>query len=163
MAFGTLATLLLVMRMRAAERHVRFQCLLALALAAGAAALYLPGLGDDLRPEFPRGGEAFLSLAGGVPGALLLVGVACLLANLFFGTFRRGVARATLVVGTLVGALAVWGTARIPPGDGGGEVAARTVLGCLGGSVMGGVNDAMILGHFYLMIKGLPLAALART
>jgi hypothetical protein len=163
MAFGTLATLLLVMRMRAAERHVRFQCVLALVLVAAAAALYLPGLGDDVRAEFPRGADAFLASAGGLPGALVLVGVACLFANLFFGTFRRGLARGALLVGTALGALAVFGTARIPPGDGAGEIATRTALGCLGGAVMGGVNGAMILGHFYLMIKGLPLEALART
>jgi hypothetical protein len=163
MAFGTLATLLLVMRMRAAERHVRFQCVLALFLSAGAAALYLPGLGDDERPAFPRGTAAFLSAEGGAPGALVLVGACCLLANLFFGTFRRALARTALAAGVVAGALAVWGTARIPPGDGAGEVAARAALGGLGGAVMGGVNGAMILGHFYLMIKGLPLGALART
>jgi hypothetical protein len=42
-------------------------------------------------------------------------------------------------------------------------VLGRTVGGLLGGMAMGGVNDAMILGHFYLMIKGLPLEALKRT
>ncbi len=44
MAFGTLATLLVVMRMRAAERHLRFQCVLAIALAAAAAAHAQAGL-----------------------------------------------------------------------------------------------------------------------
>src|SRR5437762_2874467 len=48
-------------------------------------------------------------------------------------------------------------------GDASWQVAGRTVGGLLGGGAMGGVNDAMILGHFYLMIKGLPLDALART
>jgi hypothetical protein len=162
-AFGTLATLLLVMRMRAAERHVRFQCVLALMLASAAAALYLPGLGDEVRPALPRGVDAFLSADGGVPVSLALTGVACLFANLFFATFRRGIARAALVTATVLAAVAVFGTARLPPGDGAGAVAARTGLGLLGGSVMGGVNGAMILGHFYLMIKGLPLQALART
>jgi hypothetical protein len=91
------------------------------------------------------------------------LGVLCLLANLFFGTYRRGFARATLVAATAVGVLAVLGTARLPPGDGTGSVAARTAGGVLGGLLMGGVTDAMILGHFYLMIKGLPLEALKRT
>jgi hypothetical protein len=163
MAVGTLLSLLVVMRMRAAERHVRFQLVLACFLAAGAAALYLPGLGDDVRPELPRGAAAFASLEGGLPGLLALLAVVSLVANLLLGTFRRGAARAVLVGAAALGVAVVFGTARLPPGDEPGVVAARTAGGLLGGALMGGVNDAMILGHFYLMIKGLPLAALERT
>ena len=163
MAVGTLLALLVVMRMRAAERHVRFQLVLACLLAAGAAALYLPGLGDDVRPGLPRGAAAFFSLEGGIPGALALLAVVSLVANVLFGAFRRGAARAVLVGAVALGAVAVFGTARLAPGDGAGEVAARTAGGLLGGGLMGGVDDAMILGHFYLMIKGLPLEALERT
>jgi hypothetical protein len=163
MTLGTLVALLVVMRVRAAERHVRFQLVLALCLAAGAASLYLPGLGNDVRPEFPRGAAAFLSFAGGMPASLVGVGVACLFGNLFFGTYRRALGRAAVLLGCAFGLLAVLGTARVPPGDAAGAIAGRTALGTLGGLLMGGVNDAMILGHFYLMIKGLPLQALART
>lgn len=162
-AVGTLAALVVVMTMRPAERHVRFQLLLALALVAGAAGLYLPGLGAEYRPEFPRGTDAFLSLSGGMPWTLVLLGVACLAANVLFGTFRRTAARAVLVSATALGVVAVLGTARLAPGDDAGLVAARTASGVLGGLLMGGVNDAMILGHFYLMIRGLPLEALKRT
>jgi hypothetical protein len=163
MAFGSLAALVVVMGMRAAERHVRFMLVLTAFLCAGAASLYLPGLGDRVRPELPRGADAFLSLRGGAPGVLVLLGLLSLVANVLFGTFRRGAARVVLVAATALGALAVLGTARLPPGDGTGLVAARTASGVLGGLLMGGVNDAMILGHFYLMIRGLPLDALRRT
>jgi hypothetical protein len=163
MAVGTLLALLVVMRMRAAERHVRFQLVLACFLFAGAAALYLPGLGDDLRPELPRGAAAFLSLEGGMPGLLAVLAIVALVANLCFGAFRRTAARGVLVAAAALGVVATFATARLAPGDGAGVVAARTAGGLLGGALMGGVNDAMILGHFYLMIKGLPLEALKRT
>jgi hypothetical protein len=163
MAVGTLWSLPIVMSMRPAERHVRFQIVLALVLAGGAAALYGTALGDDVHVDWPRGLDAFLSWQGGMPGTLVLFGALCLVANVLFGTFRRGAARAVLLGACAVGVLPILGTARIPPGDGAGEVAGRTVGGLLGGLAMGGVNDAMILGHFYLMIKGLPLEALKRT
>lgn len=163
MAVGTLFALLVVMRMRAAERHVRFQLVLALVLSSGAAALYDAALGDDVRPSWPRGWAAFGSLDGAMPWSLALVGVGCLVANLLWGTFRRTAARAVLVATCVLGLLPVLGTARIAPGDAAWEVAGRTAGGLLGGCLMGGVNDAMILGHFYLMIKGLPLEALARS
>lgn len=162
-AVGTFVSLLFVMGMRPAERHVRFQCVLATVLAAGAAALYLPGLGADTRPEFPRGMEAFLSFQGAMPWALVLLAVLGLVANFLFGVYRRGAARAAVVAAVVVGAVATFGTARIAPGDSAGALAGRTASGFLGGWLMGGVNDAMILGHFYLMIKGLPLEALKRT
>ncbi len=163
MAVGTFVSLLFVAGVRPAERHARFQCVLAAVLAAGAAALYLPGLGADVRPEFPRGAEAFFSLSGGMPWTLVLLGLLGLVANLLFGVYKRRAARWTLVAAVVTGALVTLGTARIPPGDSAGEIAARTGGGLLGGWLMGGVNDAMILGHFYLMIKGLPLEALKRT
>jgi hypothetical protein len=163
MAVGTIFALLIVMRMRAAERHVRFQTLLALSLAGGAAALHDAALGTDVRPELPRGFAAFTSAAGALPWALVLMGAFALAANLLFGFFRRTGARIALVAAAVVGLVVCLGTARLAPGDGAGVVAARTAGGLLGGLAMGGVNDAMILGHFYLMIKGLPLEALART
>ena len=163
MAVGTLAALIVVMRMRAAERHVKFQLVLTLCLAGGAAALYLPGLGPDFRAEFPRGSAAFLSLDGGMPWTLVVLAALALAVNALYGTFKRTAARGVLVFATLFGVLAVLGTARLAPGDGTGLVAARTVGGILGGLAMGGINDAMILGHFYLMIHGLPLEALRRT
>lgn len=162
-AVGTLWSLPVVMTLRPAERHVRFQLVLALVLAGGAAALYGAALADDLHPGWPRGLAAHLSLRGGMPGTLAVVGALALLANFLFGTFRRPAARAVLLAACAVGVLPVLGTARLPPGDETWQVASRTALGCLGGAVMGGVNDAMILGHFYLMIKGLPLEALARS
>jgi hypothetical protein len=163
MAVGTLWSMTTVMGMRAAERHLRFQSLLALVLAAGAAALYGPALGVDVRPEFPRGSAAFASLEGAMPWTLVVLCAACLAVNFLFGTFRRRAARAVLVAACAFGVLPVLGTARIALPDEGWQVAARTAGGLLGGLVMGGVNDAMILGHFYLMIKGLPLEALRRT
>ena len=162
MAVGTLAALIVVMGMRAAERHIRFQAVLALVLASGAAALYLPGLGD-VHPEFPRGAEAFLSLEGGMPIALVALGVLCLAINLLYGTYRRTAARVAVVTGVAVGLAVCLGPARLGPVGSAGEIAGRTAGGLLGGLAMGGVNDAMILGHFYLMIKGLPLEALRST
>ena len=97
MAVGTLCALLVVMRMRAAERHVRFQLVLALVLSSGAAALYDAALGDDVRPSWPRGWAAFASSEGAMPWGLALVGAGCLLANLLWGTFRRTAARVVLV------------------------------------------------------------------
>jgi len=163
MAVGTLWALPVVMTMRPAERHVRFQTILALALAGGAAALYGPAIGDDLHPSWPRGFAAFTSLEGAMPGTLVVLCALCLVTNALFGTFRRPAARAALLAACVFGIAPVLGTARIPPGDAGWQVAGRTVGGLLGGAAMGGVNDAMILGHFYLMIKGLPLEALKRT
>jgi len=163
MAVGTLFAMLVVMRMRPAERHVRFQSMLALCLAGGAAALYLPALGEDVRPEFPRGAAAFTSIEGAMPWTLIVLCALCLAINLLVGTFHRTAAFWTLVGACAFGLLPVLGTARLAPGDATWEIAGRTVGGLLGGLAMGGVNDAMILGHFYLMIKGLPLEALRRT
>src|SRR5687767_3025293 len=129
MAVGTLWSLPVVMAMRPAERHVRFQLLLAVALAGGAAALYGPALGADLRPEWPRGLDAFLSLEGAMPGALVLFGVLCLAGNALMGTFRRPAARAAILAACVLGVVPVLGTARIPAGDAGWEVAGRTVGG----------------------------------
>jgi hypothetical protein len=159
-ALGVVLSLIPLWRMRAAERHLRFQTLLALVLAGGAAALYLPALGAT-HPDAPRGVRAFLSPDAGMPGALVLLCVACLAVNLFYGTFRRGAGRVALVVASLLGAVAVVGTARLVPGaSSAGAVAALTIGGVLGGLVVGSVTNAMILGHFYLMIRGLPLEAL---
>src|SRR5690242_17320304 len=108
MAVGTLAALIVVMRMRAAERHVKFQLVLALCLAGGAAALYLPGLGDEYRAEFPRGQAAFTSLDGALPWTLVLLGALALVVNVLYGTFRRTAARAMLVVATAFGALVAY-------------------------------------------------------
>ncbi len=163
MAVGTLWALPVVMNMRPAERHLRFQLVLAMVLAGGAAALYGAALGDDLHPEWPRGLAAFTSLSGGLPGTLVLLTALALVANFLFGTYRRTAGRVVLVVACLVGILPVLGTAHMPPGDEPWQLAGRTTLGLLGGAAMGGVNDAMILGHFYLMIKGLPLEALKRS
>jgi len=163
MAVGTLWALVPVMRMRPAERHLRFQTVLALALAGGAAALYSSAIGDDFRPEFPRGWAAFTSLSGGLPWTLVVLCALCLGINAAYGTYRRRLGVATLLAACAFGLLPVLGTARLAPGDAGWQVAGRTAGGLLGGVAMGGVNDAMILGHFYLMIKGLPLEALQRT
>ncbi|MFO0932115.1 MAG: hypothetical protein U1E39_05340 [Planctomycetota bacterium] len=163
MAVGTLWALPVVMNMRPAERHLRFQLVLAMVLAGGAAALYGAALGDDLHPEWPRGLAAFTTLSGGLPVTLVLVTALALVANFLFGTYRRTAGRVVLVVACAVGILPVLGTAHMPPGDEPWQLAGRTTLGLLGGAAMGGVNDAMILGHFYLMIKGLPLEALKRS
>jgi hypothetical protein len=165
MAVGTLLSLVFLWGFRAAERHIRFQLVLALTLGACAAALYLPALGGA-EPGWPRGGEAFLSFEGGMPGALIGMGVLCLVANFLFGTFRRRAARGVLVAALVAGAVAVWGTARLGPSGDGLPLGALSVLalsGLLGGWLIGSINDAMILGHFYLMIKGLPLEALQRA
>ncbi|MBL9087676.1 MAG: hypothetical protein JNM10_11100 [Planctomycetia bacterium] len=163
MAVGTLWALPVVMTMRPAERHLRFQLVLAMVLAGGAAALYGAALGDDLHPEWPRGLAAFTTLSGGMPVTLVVVTVLALVANFLFGTYRRTAGRVVLVVACVAGILPVLGTAHMPPGDEPWQLAGRTTLGLLGGAAMGGVNDAMILGHFYLMIKGLPLEALKRS
>ncbi|MDJ0976229.1 MAG: hypothetical protein QNJ98_17345, partial [Planctomycetota bacterium] len=163
MAIGTLIALIPIWAMRPAERHIRFQLLLTLVLAAGAAALYLPALGDA-NPEWPRGMAAFTSLEGGIPGMLLIVCVLCLVANALFGTFKRKAARITLAIAAVVGLVVVFGTARLAPYPGTTSgLLVLTLSGLLGGLVMASINDAMILGHFYLMIRGLPLAALKRS
>ncbi len=163
MAVGALIALIPVWRLRAAERHLRFECVLAFVLAAGAAALYLPALGPE-RPDLPRGAGAYLSLEGLLPGALVLFAAGCLGVNFLFGTFRRRAGRALLGATVLVGLVAVYGTVRIhglagAPGAG----AVLFLSGLLGGLLMASINDAMVLGHFYLMIKGLPLEALRRA
>jgi hypothetical protein len=163
MAVGTLIALLPVWGLRAAERHLRFQTLLALALAGGAAALYLPAIGDAY-PGFPRGTDAYLSLEGGTPGLLVLFGVLCGVANALYGTFRRRAGRVAIVLAIVVGVGAVAGTSRVAsPGAEGGAFLALTLGGLLGGWFMASVVDAMVLGHFYLMIRGLPVAALRRA
>lgn len=162
MAVGTLIALLPLARVRPAERHMRFQLLLALCLAGGAAALYGPALGGA-QPHWPRGTDALLSLQGAIPGALVLLCVLCLVSNAAFGTFRRPAGRAALVLAVLAGLVAVWGSARLgPPGDslGLGAHGVLALSALLGGLLIGSVNNAMILGHFYLMIRGLPLEAL---
>lgn len=162
-AVGTLIALIPLWAMRPAERHVRFQVLLALVLGLGAAALYLPALGD-LHPTWPRGADAFLGFQGAIPLCLVAMGVLCFAVNWFFGTFKRTKGRVTLVGACLVGLGAVWGTARLVPGN--PDFAGLSVLflsGLLGGLVMAAINNAMILGHFYLMIRGLPLEALRRA
>jgi hypothetical protein len=164
MALGTLASLLVVARTRAAERHVRFLLLLAALLAGGAAALHGPAFaGPDVRPEWPRGLEAFVSPEGSIPGALVAAAALAMAGNVLFGLYRRTAARAALVASVVAAAVATFGTARIAIPDSAAWVAARTSAGILGGVLMGGVNGAMVLGHFYLMIRGLPLEALART
>jgi hypothetical protein len=164
MALGTLASLLVVARTRAAERHVRFLLLLAALLAGGSAALHGPAFaGPDVRPEWPRGLDAFLSLGGSLPGALVVTVVLAMASNVLYGLYRRPAARAFLVASVLAAGAATFGTARIAIPDSAGWLAARTAGGVLGGVLMGGIDGAMILGHFYLMIRGLPLEALART
>jgi len=163
MAVGTLIALTVVWRLRAAERHLRFQTLLAFILAAGAAALYEPALGDA-HPDFPRGAQAFLSLEGAIPGALGALAAACLAVNFLYGTFRRAAGRAALLVAIAAGLVAVYGTTRFGPhGLGPAAISTLFLSGLLGGLLMASINDAMVLGHFYLMIKGLPLEALRRA
>jgi hypothetical protein len=163
MAVGIAIALIVVWRVRAAERHLRFETLLAFVLAAGAAALYDPALGDAY-PGVPRGWDAFLSFEGALPGALVVFAVACLAVNFLFGTFRRRAGRAALLLAVGVGLVAVYGTTRFS-GLALAPAATTTlfVSGLLGGLVMASINDAMVLGHFYLMIKGLPLEALRRA
>jgi len=162
-AIGTLIALVPLWALRPAERHVRFQILLALVLSAGSAALYGAALGDS-HPEWPHGMDAFLSLEGGMPGFLVLVCVLCLLANLFFGTFKRRAARITLSLAILCGLGVIIGSARLGPlSTTGGALAVLSISALLGGLLMASINDSMILGHFYLMIRGLPLQALKRS
>lgn len=165
MAVGTLVSLIPLWGMRAAERHLRFQLVLAACLAACAAALYLPALGEG-EPGWPRGAQAFLSLEGGMPGALVLLAALCLVTNALFGTFRRAAARVSLVLALLAGVLATLGTVRLGPGGdtlGAGALSVLALSALLSGALIGSINNAMILGHFYLMIKGLPLEALKRA
>lgn len=163
MAFGTLVALLPLAWMRAAERHLRFQAVLAVVLACGAALLYAGALGPA-QAAWPQDAGMWVSLEGGLPGCLLLLAVAALVVNFAYGTFRRRLGRVALALGALVGAGAVLGTARFSPFA--GDPGALTVLmlnGMLGGMLMAGINDSMVLGHFYLMIRGLPLEALRRA
>lgn len=170
MALGTLLSLVPLWGMRPAERHVRFQLVFVFVAAVGAALLYGPALGAA-HPAWPRGPAALLSLEGGLPGALVLMGAAALAANFLFGTFRRRAGRACLLLALGLGLVAVYGTvllagAHLGTVEGGLSLAALSVLtlsALLGGLVMGSINDAMILGHFYLMIRGLPLEALERA
>lgn len=165
MAVGTLVSLVALWGFRAAERHLRFQLVFVFVAALGAALLYGPAL-EDGYPGWPRGAQAFLSLRGAIPGALVLMAALCLAANALFGTFRRSAGRAALVLALAAGLVAVLGTARLGPVGSTTGAAALSVLalsGLLGGLLMGSVNDAMILGHFYLMIRGLPLEALRRA
>jgi predicted hotdog family 3-hydroxylacyl-ACP dehydratase len=163
MALGTLVSLVVVWAVRPAERHVRFQAILTLCLAGGAAALYLPALGDAW-PQFPRGARAFLSLEGGMPQWIVLVALCCLLVNLFFGLYRRRAGRAAIVLGILAGVLAVLGTARFSEhGQGATALAVLTLGGILGGLLIAAVNDAMLLGHAFLMVPGLPVGSLRRA
>ena len=160
-ALGTTLSLLPLSRMRAAERHIRFQCVLVFVLAMGAAALYDSAVAPT---DFPGAPEAFLQLGGAMPWTLLGLGIGSLLANLAFGTFKRRAGRILLGLTAVAAVGVACGTAAFSPAS--GDPAARIVLtlnAMLGGMVMGGINDAMILGHFYLMIKGLPLNALRRA
>ncbi len=163
MAFGTLVALLPLAGLRAAQRHVRFEALLALLLAAGAAALYPFALGPA-QADWPGGAGAFVRFEGGMPGALLVLAAAALVVNFAYGTFRRRLGRAALIAGVVAGVVAVAGTARFSPAAGDlGAFAVLLASGMLGGMLMAGINDAMVLGHFYLMIRGLPLKALERA
>ena len=163
MAVGTLCALLPLSAMRAAERHIRFQLVFCLVLFAGCAALYEMALGK-LHPDWPRGMDAFLTTQGGLPGLLVIAGVLCLFANFFLGTFKRKTARLLILFAVIAGLGAVFGTARLGPlAVSPGALATLAFSGLLGGMVMGGINDSMVLGHFYLMIRGLPLEALKRS
>ena len=160
-ALGTMCSLLPLSRMRAAERHIRFQCVLTFVLAMGAAALYDAAVAPT---DFPGAPDAFLRLDGAMPWTLFGLGIGALLANMAFGTFKRKAGRILLGVAALAGVGVACGTAAFSWA--GGDPGARAVLtlnAMLGGMVMGGINDAMILGHFYLMIRGLPLNALRRA
>lgn len=163
MAVGTLIALIPLSRFRAAERHVRFQLLFCLVVLAGCAALYPIALGDS-NPDWPRGAAAYFGLEGGMPGFFVLSAIGCLVANFLLGTFKRGPARIAIGIAALLGVGGVVGTALLGPG----AVSASTLTvlalsGLLGGLLMGGINDSMVLGHFYLMIRGLPLEALKRS
>ena len=163
MAVGTLISLVPLWAMRAAERHLRFQLVFCFAAAAGATAILTTGEGVG---GAPGGWHSLLSLRGAIPGALALFAVLCLVSNALFGTFRRRASRVTMVLALAAGVVAVLGTARLSPTGATTGPAALSVLtlsALLGGLVMGAINDAMILGHFYLMIRGLPLEALKRA
>ncbi|MGE0193439.1 MAG: hypothetical protein AB7T63_15525 [Planctomycetota bacterium] len=163
MAFGTLVALLPLAGLRAAQRHVRFEAVLVFVLAIGAAALYGGSLGPA-QDAWPQGAAAWTSLEGGMPAALVGMAVAALVVNFAYGTFRRRLGRVALIAGVLVGAVAVLGTARFSAfAADPGALAVLALGGMLGGMLMAGINDAMVLGHFYLMIKGLPLLALQRA
>jgi hypothetical protein len=164
LAAGSLVALLPLWGLRAAERHVRFQLLFVACVALGAAALHA---GADLGTAGgPRGFAAFLHAGATLPGALALTGVLCLAANALLGTFRRRAARAVLVAATAAAVVGVVGSVRLGPGGadvGPGALAVLALSALLGGIVMGAIENAMILGHFYLMIRGLPLDALRRA
>ena len=160
-AVGSMVSLLPLWRMRAAERHIRFQCVLTFVLAIGAAVLYDVAVAPTGMPGAP---EAFLRLDGALPATLVGLGLGALAANFAYGTFRRGLGRLWLALASLAGAGVMWGAAVFSPAA--SDPAARCVLalnGFLGGLVMGGITNAMTLGHFYLMIRGLPLNALRRA
>jgi hypothetical protein len=163
MAVGTLIALVPLWAMRPAERHLRFQTLLAMVLAAGAAALYLPAI-EGIYPRFPHGADAFVGVKGAAPILMVAVALLCLVVNLAFGTFRRTAGRLLLLAAIGVGVGGVFGTAQlVQPDASPGVLVAVTLGGLLGGLLMASVNNAMILGHFYLMIRGLPVAALKRA
>ena len=163
MAFGTLVALLPLSRMRPAERHLRFQSVLAAVLALGAALLYGGALGSA-QASWPHGVDAWFSWQGGLPGSLVVLAACALFVNFSYGTFRRGTGRLVLAFGALAGAGAVLGTARFSAYAGDpGALAVLCLNGALGGMLMAGINDSMVLGHFYLMIRGLPLEALKRS
>ena len=163
-AVGTLVSLLPLMRMRAAERHIRFNCVLGLVLAGSAAALHNAAVGANIPNDWPHGLDAFLSFRGSMPMTVVLFCVGCLIANGLFGTFRRRAGRIALLLTSLAGIAATSGTARFSPYAGDtGALAVLTLNGLLGGLFMGAILNAMTLGHFYLMIRGLPLAALKRA
>ncbi len=164
MAAGTLIALTALWAFRAAERHVRFQLVFVFVAAVGAALLYGPAVGSPTGDG--AGPLAALSFQGAWPGLLAVMGVACLAANALLGTYRRRAGRVALLLALAAGVAATVGTVRLGPGGAAAGPAALSVLALsalLGGLVMGAVNDAMILGHFYLMIRGLPLEALRRA
>ena len=70
--------------------------------------------------------------------------------------------RRTLAIAA--GLAVVWGTVRFSEFSSDiGAASSLFISGLLGGLVMASINDSMILGHFYLMIRGLPLEALKRS
>ena len=161
LAEGSLLALVPLWSMRAAERHVRFQLLFATCLLVGAAFLHGPATAGSGASGGP---PAFLGTGGALPVALVVAAVLCLAANFLLGTFRRRAARVLLAAAALAGAVGVLGSVRLlAPGYGGTALAVAMLSGLLGGLVIGAVNNAMILGHFYLMIRGLPLEALVRA
>jgi hypothetical protein len=165
LAEGTFLALLPLWTLRAAERHVRFQLVFAVCLLVGAAALH-GAAAEQAGPAAAAQAGRYLSPAPDAPGPLLAAAVLALAANAVYGTFRRRAARAVLALACAVGAWAVLGTARWGPlgaGAGAGALAVLTLSGLLGGLVMGSIHNAMVLGHFYLLIRGLPLDALRRA